>query len=259
MIDLFPWGRWPTPDEWQAFGAMATAVIALAAAIIALRQYRTAVRNQIEQARPFIHVDFFFLGAIVACIEVKNTGLTAAHNVTFAWDQKPEAQDDHTQAVIDRALFDGSIPFLAPGRSILYRLNRYDGNEPADLPRRFEVTAQYYGHEKTKWESGNVLDIDQWADTIVERDPYESIARELKKLADAAQNQKDAEQTLAKAADSVNVFLENSPRVVAARAKQMEEWERRRRVNETRAANRKVRIVAQEKSNTPSGLTEDLS
>lgn len=236
MIEYLRWDGWPTPEEWQAFGAIATSVVALVAAIIALRQYKTAVRNQIEQARPFVNVDFFFLGSLIACIEVKNTGQTAAHDVTFNWDIEPVAQDERSQVAINRALVDGSIPFLAPGRTLLYLLNRYDGDERSDLPRRYEVTAHYRGHENTIWTSKSVLDVDQWAMTLVERDPYESITRELKKLAEAARNQKDAEQSLAKAADSVNVFLENSPRVIDARARHRIELERRWQEHEARTA-----------------------
>lgn len=251
MMDLLRWDGWPTSGEWQAFGAIATAVIALVAAIIALRQYKTAVRNQIEQARPFVNVDFYFLGSLIACVEVKNTGHTAAHEITFTWDKKPIAEDERSQTAIDRALVDGSIPFLAPGRTLLYLLNRYDDDEQSDLPRRYEVTARYRGHENTIWESKSVLDVDQWAMTLVERDPYESITRELKKLAEAARNQKDAEQNLAKAADSINVFLENSPRVIDARARYQAELEKRWQQQEARMAKLKSKMETQASDDNP--------
>lgn len=236
MMDWFRGDGLPTAAEWQAVWAFTTAAIALVAAVIALSQYRTAVRNQIEQARPVVVVDLRFLGALYACVEVTNVGRTAAHDISFEWSEKPIAIDELSQGAIDRALVDGRVPFLAPGRTITYMLNKYnDDDDEEQLPRRFEVTARYRG-SGTEWDSVSVLDVDQWAETMIERDPFESITTELKKLADAARNQKDAEMYLARAADSLNVYLEAGPRVQMARQKVRDDRAARRRALEEQQA-----------------------
>src|SRR3546814_15294332 len=81
---------WPTPEEWQAFWALTTLVVAIAAACVALVHYRLSVRSRIEQARPYVHVDYVFDRTMIL-FEVKNTGLTAAEEVTFEWSPLPRS------------------------------------------------------------------------------------------------------------------------------------------------------------------------
>lgn len=230
MMDWLRWDGWPTDGEWQAFWAFSTTVIALVAAVIALRQYRTSVENQVEQARPMVVVDFRFLGALYACVDVTNAGQTAARDVSFKWSTRPIAMDESSQRALNRALVDGTIPFLAPGRTISYFLNKYDdGETESNLPRRFEVRATYRGPAGHRtWDSESVLDVDQWAETLVQEDPYNNITSELKKIVAASANQKTTQDLLAKAADSLNVYLEAGPRVQMARQKERAEWEARR-------------------------------
>lgn len=229
MMDWFRWDGWPTAGEWQAFWAFVTTGIALVAAIIALRQYRTSVENQIEQGRPIIVVDVRFLGGLYACVDVTNAGQTAARDISFEWNEPPIAWDEHAQNAIDRTLVNGTIPFLAPGRTISYLLNRYDDDAPVDgVPRRYEVKALYRGPAGARlWDSESVLDIDQWSETLMIKDPFDNITTELKKLVAAASNQKAADETLARAADSLNVYLEAGPRVQMARQKRRDEREAR--------------------------------
>lgn len=218
MSEWWRWEGWPSAEEWQAVWALVTAGIALAAAVVALRHYKSSVSNELEESRPFIVVDFLFKGAIYACIEVLNVGRTGARNIAFEWSQRPVAEDEGTQRLIDRALVDGSIPFLAPGRSIIYRLNVYDGEESKELPRRFEVKATYQGSgDTTRWTSESVLDIDQWAETSVPENPYSSIVTPLVELAKGANQRAERDKYLVKAADSINVYLEADGQVRAAR------------------------------------------
>lgn len=243
MMDLFRWDGWPTASEWQAFWSFVTAGVAAAAAIIALRHYRISVRSgveavnsRIEQARPFVAVDLRFLGGLYACVDVTNSGLTAARNITFEWNKRPVAIDVKSQTALDRAMVDGEIPFLAPGRKISYMLNRYDDDEPhEDVPRRYEVKATYNGPADDVWTSESVLDVDQWAATLVQRDQYADITDELKKLVTAAQSQKLADEALARAADSVNVHLESGFRVQMARKQMRERLEARWAAEEGRS------------------------
>lgn len=218
MIEWWRLAGWPSAEEWQAVWSLVTVLVAAIAAIVALQHYKASVASQIEQARPVVVVDYLFKGSIYACIAVTNAGQTGARDITFEWSQRPIAENEATQAAIDRALIDGGIPFLAPGRTIIYGFNVFDGNEPIDRPRRFEVKASYLGSgDRVMWSSESVLDMDQWAETMVAEDPYAAIATPLSALANAAKRQAERDEYLVKAADSLNVYLEAGPRVQMAR------------------------------------------
>lgn len=246
MIDLFRWDGWPTAEEWQAFWGFVTTAIALVAAVIALRQYRISVNSRLDQARPFVVIDLRFLGALYVCVVVSNAGQTAARDIRFEWSERPIALDERSQTALDRAMVDGSIPFLAPGRKISYMLNNYDDQKDQEFPRRFEVKAVYEGPAGETWDSESVLDVDQWAATLVEPDRYADVTAQLKKLVAAAQNQKQADEALTRAADSLNVHLEAGFRVQTARQRMDEEREARWKMQEERSARLFGASVAEE-------------
>src|SRR3546814_4507405 len=74
--------------------------------------------------------------------EVKNTGLTAAEEVTFEWSPLPRSFEANATAAIHRALVEHGIPFLAPGRSLRYYVGAY---EPAMAAIVYRVTVRYRG------------------------------------------------------------------------------------------------------------------
>ncbi len=229
MAEWWRLDGFPTAEEWQAVWALVTVGVAAAAAIVALRQHRAAVRDQLEQGRPFVVMDLAFKGTTHVLVVVSNTGRTGAHGVRLDWSTPPVAMDDAAQGAIDRTLVNGEIPFLAPGRSIRFMLNEYVDGSESDLPRQFEVKATYSSYDHRTWNSVSVLDVDQWAGASADQDPYEYITRDLKRIADAALYRRDADLNLARAADSINVYLEAGPRVKMARRAKREERERLRR------------------------------
>lgn len=92
LLTTNAWWRidgWPTPDEWQAFGSVATLVVAIAAALVAGWQVSEARKLRSEQAQPYIaayldlntEVDFSFMTFVI-----KNFGLTAAQNISISVD-----------------------------------------------------------------------------------------------------------------------------------------------------------------------------
>ncbi len=225
MVEWWRLDGWPTAEEWQAVWALATVAVAVVAAVVALRQHRSAVRDQVEQGRPFVIMDLAFLGTTRVLVVISNTGKTGAYDIRCQWSTPPVAIDHLAQEAIDRTLVNGSIPFLAPGRSIRFVLNEYT-EDASDYPRRYEVEAAYKGYDGRPWSSVSVLDVDQWAGASAEQDPYEHIIRELKRLADANTHQREADQHVMRAAESMRVFLEGRPSVQAARQAAREERER---------------------------------
>lgn len=225
MVEWWRLDGWPTAEEWQAVWALATLAVAGVAALVALSQHRAAIRDQIEQSRPFVIMDLAFKGTTRVLVVVSNAGKTGAYDVRCTWSTPPVAIDSMAQEAIDRTLVNGTIPFLAPGRSIRFVLNEYT-EVKSDAPRRYQVEATYTGYDERSWTSVSVLDIDQWAGASADQDPYEYITRDLGRLADAARHQREADEHLIRAADSLRVFLEARPSVKAVRRAAREDRQR---------------------------------
>ncbi len=92
MVLATAWWRiegWPTADEWQAFGSVATLLVAVVAAGFAWQQVSDARALRREQAQPYVaayldlnnEVDFAFMTFVI-----KNFGLTAAHDIRISID-----------------------------------------------------------------------------------------------------------------------------------------------------------------------------
>lgn len=245
-MDLWWRGEgWPTADEWQAVWAFATLVVAAVAAWLALRQYRASVGSQLEQARPYVIVDFTFVGGVVILLEVKNVGLTAARNIRFEWSPTPIAEDEQAQATINRTLIRDGIPFLAPGRSMQFYYGTFKEDYAETMQRRITVTTTCDGStDNRRWTSESLLDLDQWAEAMVQEDPIEKLAGHVKKLADAAGNQKNADSELANAANSLHTYLEATARVKGARERKRSEMLRRFAAREERERERQAQLAA---------------
>lgn len=160
---------WPFSDgsDWQAVWAFLTFLVAVIAAVIALAQLDAHQKAQRQLSRPYVVVDFFFK-SVLLMIEVKNIGQTPARDVRLTWDVKPKALDDRRDAALHRVFVDGTIPFLAPARSIRCSIGHSgDYWDDDSLPKRFEVVADYwdlrgclFGSDETM-----ILDLGQWAGT----------------------------------------------------------------------------------------------
>ncbi|WP_293781483.1 hypothetical protein [uncultured Aeromicrobium sp.] len=188
MSDWWRWDGWPTPGEWQAFGAVATTIVAGVAAWIALSQLKAHHEAQREQSRPYVIVDFAFRSMLIS-IEVRNIGQTPATDVRMAWNVEPRAVEDRQTAAITRNLVDRSIPFLAPGRAVRYSIGWGPKFVPDDsLPKRYEVTTTYGdGHGHAFGPELQILDFDQWAESSVDVDYDNKNWNEFKRQTEAQQ------------------------------------------------------------------------
>ncbi len=245
-MEWWRWEGWPTAEEWQAWWAFMTVVVAAAAAWFALRQYRASIRSQVEQARPYVIVDFHFIRGGVVAIEVKNSGLTAAEDVRFEWSARPQAENPRQQAAIDRTLLAGGLPFLAPGRAVRLLLGAFTEDRQ---PRQYRVTATYRGSgDGEEWTSSSILDMDQWAEALADRDPYETLVKPLKELAADARHRRLGGLGVPiekRAAESLHAYFEAQPEVKRyrrKRARRMAEEDRTAREN----LERSVRLASEE-------------
>lgn len=140
------WWRWegaPTASEWSALLAGLTLTVAVAAAIVALIQYRSHLAAERSRTRPYVIVDYTFR-SILMQIEIKNIGQSAATDVVLSVDP-PFESGLRDQAQRLNAVFssDESIAMLAPGRRILYTFDRAPDYYAAQRPERYTITATY--------------------------------------------------------------------------------------------------------------------
>lgn len=187
MGDLWRWDGWPTAAEWQALGAVTTAVVAAGAAWIAVHQLRAHHAMQREQSRPYVIVDFAFHASLLM-ISVTNLGQTPARDIRFKWSPEPVGLDEDATGKIQERLVRGSIPFLAPGRSIRFEVGS-DAKywDSPDTPNLLDVEAIYLDMDGRSYGLGErmMLDLGQWAGTLAESDADRNVASQVKRLADS--------------------------------------------------------------------------
>jgi len=164
----------PTPEEWSAFWAGATAIIAASAATIALIQLRSYLLEVRERARPYVIADFGFRSTILF-VHVWNSSPTPARDLTIRVDPPFESNRREDAEKLRRVTGeDFIVPQLAPGRQLRWVLDvtpAYYANK--DLPRSYTVTLEYEDGRKGKrvrYQDTYVLNIDQWSDALADND-----------------------------------------------------------------------------------------
>jgi hypothetical protein len=109
----------PTTDEWQAFGAVGTLVVAVVAAIYAGQQVREARRSRDEQTRPYVAVYLEVLREVemsMLQLVFKNFGTTTARDITVTVDQPMRRAWGRASSPEELKLFD-RLPALVPGQT----------------------------------------------------------------------------------------------------------------------------------------------
>lgn len=137
-----------TPDQWQAFGTMLTALIAIAAAVFAWQQVGHARKLREEQAQPMVVVDIernIGVGSPFLDFVVFNYGSTIAYDVKIKFMEDVETTvDEHGLRLRDSKLLTEGIPTLPPGRKIAALFeNSVDRYQREDLPHSYEVEVTY--------------------------------------------------------------------------------------------------------------------
>lgn len=130
-----------SPEWWTAIGTLATALVALAAAVIGLAQAREARRLRVEAAAPYVIVDIVpsvAWGNILNLV-IENVGRTPAHDVSFDFSP-PITTSLKDYDLAGSTLVQDGIPTLPPGRRISALFDVSHERMQADLPMRYEVT-----------------------------------------------------------------------------------------------------------------------
>jgi hypothetical protein len=113
---------WPTAEEWQGFGAIATVIVAVSAVFYARRQVVEARDLRLEQAQPYVvatPIPELSTGR-QACLLIRNYGSTVAQEICVHFPEArvaiPEAKEPSTwTSTSDLRL---ATSTLAPGQEI---------------------------------------------------------------------------------------------------------------------------------------------
>jgi hypothetical protein len=216
------WGSWwrfqdmPTAEEWSAFFG-ASALIALGFAWYQIRQVDQSNKSLIasnelarqvnlEAVRPRVQVALQTSRSVSKSrgasvrgslyISVKNTGVSAAHDVRLSVNQpftslesffKPGMMGNHFAEV--NAVFDGSVHFqtLQPGNSYIWFL----GQAPElfmttdEIPRRWNIEATYSGTAtRVPFHDAFVIDLEVEKRIDLPVDPLIRIGKDIEVVSD---------------------------------------------------------------------------
>ncbi len=150
-------------DPIQTLCAVATVVIAVVAAVIALRQLAAGYRIHREQAQPYVAVGMRSLDQVDSCfIEffVRNFGQTAAFDVRVTSDpplqQAWQGEESEPMWVFD------VLPTLVPGDEWTQMLGFAPSHFEGDLPMKYDVTVTWKDSDKVPFTAKYVLDWDAY-------------------------------------------------------------------------------------------------
>lgn len=175
----------PLPDEWSAWWAFATFVVAAVAAVVALRQFTSYIHDKEEAARPFVIVDYAFHSVLMR-VEVKNTGPSVATDIKLRTNVPFQSNLRDQAEVMNRVFGDGyTIKQLVPGRAIQWTLDRTPDYATSKFPGNYEVTVTYTDPRLLRhsqwwkfWEPKRArtftdtfdLNLDQWTEANADSD-----------------------------------------------------------------------------------------
>jgi hypothetical protein len=140
LPDLSAW----TPDDWSAFGTNFTALIALAAGIVAWRQLREARRLRLEQAQPYV-VCFAERtpGHDQALdIVIRNFGTTAARDIALKVTP-PLMRSGHAGNPPEEVKLPAALPVLVPGQEWRTWWDLGISRAEVDLVSRHDAVVSY--------------------------------------------------------------------------------------------------------------------
>lgn len=219
---MTPWWRiagWPSAEEWQALasilGVVVTA-IAIAFTLVQLRLGRQA--NQLaasaaeraakaaeDEARPYIAISLDLKALApgdpkkqvdegLVYVRIDSVGRTPARDVSFTVDPpfetsgrgKPAGGPDPVQETLNTVFGGGfKVGMLGTGPTLYYLLDfAKEALDPASLrPKSYTVTARYWNADCSRaFTEESILDLAPLSMSIVQIDPLETIARQVRRL-----------------------------------------------------------------------------
>lgn len=218
---MSPWWNadgFPTAAEWSALFEGLTLLVAVVAAVIALRQLHAHFASERARSRPYVIVDFTF-SSVLMRVEIRNISGSAATDVDATVDPPFESTRSGDAATLN-AVFSPveRISMLAPGRRIMYTLDRAPDYYANKLTEKYNVTLSYgeapprctrtwrqgFRKREVRYVDHYVLDFRQWSKAAAESD-YEN------KHWNIASRQERRTESIVKAITSIAESLKPKP------------------------------------------------
>lgn len=191
--------QWGTVPAWvAAAGTVGTLIVAIVAARFAYSQIIESRTLRIEQAAPYVVVDFEPMrevGGSYMELVVRNTGLTTARDVSIdfkpelatTFDDDPNIASFTEKPLRDHAIFKSGIPSMPPGRE--YRVlfdSMADRFEAGGLPHKYDVNVYYTDSFGERRDLPQVVDLGMYYGRIrIDRHGLHHMAKTLRAWAKA--------------------------------------------------------------------------
>jgi hypothetical protein len=170
IAGLIIWDRYGvwTPEQWSATAEVATAIVALCAAFLGLRQLRESqalrLRQEIDaqilrrdRTQPYVAVFMEPLSAVDPKFQelvIKNFGATAAYNVQVVSEPEMVREWEGKSQKVPLPV----VPTLAPGQEWRALWDFFPRRHSAGLPSRHDVTVSFEDSHGESFEFDYVLD-----------------------------------------------------------------------------------------------------
>ncbi len=185
VLGAIPWAWDWSPAAWAAIGACATFIVYVVIGLYAWKQVAEARQLRIEQARPWVVVDFepgddFWL-------VIENIGRTVATDVRIRFT--PELASTLPKPwhwAVSTAITEG-IPLLPPGKKLRFLFDDSgDRRENTSLPDEYEVHVDYCGPESFNQmkplTSDYRLDLKHHYGVSIPPDPLHEVVKSLREI-----------------------------------------------------------------------------
>lgn len=165
VLDWWSPPTWPA-SGWSAVAAWIALVIGVVAARLVWGQVAEARRLRVEQAAPYVMIDFepdpgtpFVMLLVIA-----NVGATPALDIQFEFEPPlATSLDDTERPLRDTALLTQGIPTLPPGKRVQthfdFMINRNSRQKNTRLPDTFNATVSFRDSSGTMHQYAYLLDL----------------------------------------------------------------------------------------------------
>ncbi|HMT05924.1 MAG TPA: hypothetical protein PKD76_10310 [Solirubrobacterales bacterium] len=129
-------------EAWNALGTWATALVATVAGLLALNQLRETRKQRMEASQPYVAVALrpSEVDPSIADLVVRNFGATAAFDIDFEMDPKPER---HSSGGAEAVWIPDRISTLVPGQEWSTWWDSGYQRFESSLPRKSKATVSY--------------------------------------------------------------------------------------------------------------------
>ncbi len=154
-----------TAVGWQGLGVMGTAAAVVVALTVGWRQLAAARKLRLEQARPYVIVDFQPGQGAEKLLDlvITNIGKSPAYDLRIAFDPAPvRAKEIAKFPLKDARILNEPTPMFAPGREFRMFFDNAVDRYQTDLPMNFQVTTTYRDSRKKKYKETFTIDFDSY-------------------------------------------------------------------------------------------------